>query len=432
MHNKESFPHVIDFLPLTVGLWLTYLLSLAIIDHTLYPDPVLPTPYFVINGATGLIALVCVLLLRKYDLLQTRILVPLVIVCISVVPVLTESIVLMPPSTPANRSGTEGLTPHQVILHLVPGRNPASIMLRQVPLLLMGLILTAWQYGWYFVLLFNAIIATLTIAIHLYYSPPNAPLEPPMVILLIQTISFLVVGYFISVLMRRLNEQHTQLQEANTQLTTYATTLEDLTISRERNRMARELHDTLAHTLSGLSVQLEAIKAYWNIDTEKAQQLLDTSLKATRAGLQETRRALKSLRAAPIEDLGLLLALRQVVTETAERANLYLKLSLPEQLPPLSPAVEQCIYRLVQEAVANVAYHANARNVFVEMKMSCGVLIQVTDDGQGFDPQQIVGNGHFGLKGMQERADLIGAELSIDSRLGQGTTIRLHIKEHDI
>jgi signal transduction histidine kinase len=262
----------------------------------------------------------------------------------------------------------------------------------------------------------------------LFFRPGGASLLAPVTVLVIQTVSFLVVGYFVNTLMSRLEMQQTSLEQANTQLVHYAGTLEHLTISRERNRMARELHDTLAHTLSGLSVQLETVKAYWDVDSAAAQRLLDQSLAATRSGLQETRRALKSLRASPLDDLGLVLALCKLAEETAARANLQLDLSLPEHLPALSLDVEQCIYRVAQEAVSNAAHHANARTLTVQLSVDGpAVLLLVRDDGLGFDVRQGKASGHFGLSGLQERAHLAGGQLTIDSRRGQGTTIRLII-----
>jgi signal transduction histidine kinase len=249
-------------------------------------------------------------------------------------------------------------------------------------------------------------------------------------ITVIQTLSFLVIGYFINTLMTQLRDQQESLEQANTQLVHYASTLEHLTISRERNRLARELHDTLAHTLSGLTVQLETVKAYWDVDATAAQTMLDRSLEATRSGLQETRRALKSLRASPLDDLGLSLALRRMVESAAKRANLRLDLGVSAQIPSLSPDVEQCIYRVAQEAVANVTYHANAKNLKVHLTFNGGgILLLVEDDGQGFTEQSGNHADHFGLPGMRERAQLAGGNLSIDSHPGQGTTVRLAIKD---
>lgn len=123
----------------------------------------------------------------------------------------------------------------------------------------------------------------------------------------------------------------------------YASTLEQLTISHERNRMARELHDTLAHTLSGLTVQLQTVKAYWEIEPDTSQKLLNDALAATRDGLQETPGALKALRATPLEDLGLPLAIRQLAEEAAARASLDLHLEITEPLPPFALEVDSLI-----------------------------------------------------------------------------------------
>ena len=101
------------------------------------------------------------------------------------------------------------------------------------------------------------------------------------------------------------------LREANANLTHYASTLEQLTVSRERNRLARELHDTLAHSLTAISVSLETAKAYFDIDQAKSRELLDKSLDATRLGVDETRRALKALRSSSLEDMGLGLAIQR-------------------------------------------------------------------------------------------------------------------------
>lgn len=134
--------------------------------------------------------------------------------------------------------------------------------------------------------------------------------------------AFLAVGYIISHLMKEQRAQRQSLRQANTELAHYAATLEQLTISQERNRMARELHDTLAHTLSGMAVQLEAVQSLWDSSPEEARTMLGKSLAATRSGLTETRRALQALRASPLDDLGLALALRNLAESAATRAGL--------------------------------------------------------------------------------------------------------------
>lgn len=181
--------------------------------------------------------------------------------------------------------------------------------------------------------------------------------------------------------------------------------------------------------LSALSVQLETAKAYHDVDPATTADILDTSLVVTRSGLQETRQALKALRASPLEDMGLSLALRQLVTETAERANLQLNLSAQTHFPALPHAIEQCLYRVTQEATANVTHHANARTMTVQLTFNGDILLQVSDDGQGFDPQQAEAAGHFGLTGMRERAALVGGILNVISQPGAGTIVKLKIED---
>jgi two-component system sensor histidine kinase UhpB len=125
--------------------------------------------------------------------------------------------------------------------------------------------------------------------------------------------------------------------------------------------------------------------------------------------------------------MGLSLALRQLATETAERANLQLNLSMPTHFPSLSPAIEQCLYRVTQEATANVAHHANASTLIVQLTYNGGILLQISDDGQGFDPQQAESAGHFGLAGMRERAALVGGVLNVTSQPGAGAGVQLTI-----
>jgi signal transduction histidine kinase len=411
MKEKGFEADVMRLLRLAVALWLGYLLALVLIDHLFYPHPLFPPAYYVINSLNALLVLGLALWPGFQRWLGATFL-PVVIMMMSVLPIVTNQL---------------------VVLSLPPGPQtmPETTALRLMPVLFIALVLTAWQYRWRHVILFSGGIALFTLGLHILFSRPGgAPLLPPVTVLVIQTVSFLVVGYFVNTLMSRLKMQQTSLEQANTLLVHYAGTLEHLTISRERNRMARELHDTLAHTLSGLSVQLETVKAYWDVDPAAAQQMLDKSLGATRSGLQETRRALKSLRASPLDDLGLALALRKLAEETAARANLTLDLSLPEHLPALSPDVEQCIYRVAQEAVSNAAHHANARTLTVQLSVNgSAALLLVRDDGLGFNVRQGEASGHFGLPGMRERAHLVGGQLTIDSQPGKGTTIRLAIED---
>lgn len=403
-------------------LWLGYLLTLAGLDRFFIaiqppamfgkPSPTvvpLPTLYYVLHGLAAL----SVLGLAMWQGAQVRLgraFLPLIIVCMSALPTLI-TILLAPELTPGPLTSAEGMS------------------LRLLPVLFMALVLVAWQYRWRHVVLFSLGMGALGLMPFSGHIPAfRLPFDPGTLVALIQTISFLTVGYCISALMNRLHTQHVALAQAHAQLRHYASTLEQLTISRERNRLARELHDTLAHTLSGLTVQLETVKAYWDVDPSVAKTTQAAALEAARAGLQETRRALKALRASPLDDLGLSLGLRELAATAAAAANLQLTFAASPELPLLAPDIEQCIYRIAQEALANVIRHANARHLIVQLTHEEDKLsLVVQDDGCGFDVQQGVQAGHFGLAGMRERAQLAGGQLLMSSQPGAGTLVRLLI-----
>jgi signal transduction histidine kinase len=251
-------------------------------------------------------------------------------------------------------------------------------------------------------------------------------------IVFIRSLLFLLIGWIIVRLMKAQREQRVALARANVELTRHATTIEQLATSRERNRLARELHDTLAHTLSGLAVQMEGIHSIWEEDPQGAHDLLDQSLKTIREGLQEARRAIHALRALPLEDLGLLLALRNLSESAAERANIELDLQFPVQIDHLNPDLEHGIYRIAEQAITNIIQHANASHMSVGIASDDGRLtLTVEDDGCGFDPEAVDVEAHYGLQGMQERANMIGGTLEIQSHLGGGTAIQLIVEGVD-
>jgi len=171
-------------------------------------------------------------------------------------------------------------------------------------------------------------------------------------------------------------------------------------------------------------VQLDAISAVWD-PPERAQAMLERSLSIARVGLDETRRALQALRATPLEEVGLVLAIQELAESVTARNGWTLTLDLPEQLGALSPEVEQCYYRVAQEALENVSQHADAHNITLSLSRNeTGLILEISDDGVGF-PQDAEADQSFGIKGMRERAELIGGTLEMESHPGQGTTVRL-------
>lgn len=310
----------------------------------------------------------------------------------------------------------------------IAGPLPAhteSLALRNLPVLMLALVLVAWRSTWRQLLAFCIGMALLACA-PLLVAAPLTPMGPTVVVAAIQTTSFLAVSGAVALLTRQLRAQQMALEHANQQLRELAAVREELGASQERARIARELHDTLAHTLSGLSIQLEGADACWEHDPERARTIVRQAQAVVRAGLQETRRALRALRAGPVEQHGLVAALRQLATASAAAANLRLELALAPELPALLPAVEQCVYRTAQEALANVVRHAAAQTLLIQLRAdAAGVELLVRDDGQGFQTTPTLPADRYGLRGLRERCEALGGALVIHSELGQGTTIQL-------
>ncbi|MDX2138522.1 MAG: histidine kinase, partial [Chloroflexota bacterium] len=143
---------------------------------------------------------------------------------------------------------------------------------------------------------------------------------------------YTLTGYIVMRITSASRQQREALGLKNRQLANYAATLEQLAVARERNRLARELHDTLAHTLSAVNVQLKALDVMLETDPEAARRALQETQALTRTGLQEARRSLQALRARPIDELGLGLALSELARRAAERAGLALTLAVPSQV----------------------------------------------------------------------------------------------------
>ena len=302
-----------------------------------------------------------------------------------------------------------------------------------IVVLLVPVIIVAWQYGFRWVLWFCLLTAAAELALTLPLPGKGGPPALALVVIaLVRCLFFLPVGYAVARLVDAQRRQREALASANARLARYASTLEQLAVSRERNRLAHELHDTLAHGLSGLAVQLEAMSVLWKSQPGTARTMLADALAGTRTALSEARRAIAALRARPLEDLGLARAVRELAESTAARAGLALDLRVPASLDGLDGETEHALYRIAAEALANVARHAQARRLTVRLERSGGCInLLVADDGRGFDPATAADDKRFGLYGMQERARLIGGELGIESAPGKGAAVRLTVRREN-
>lgn len=296
-------------------------------------------------------------------------------------------------------------------------------------LLLVPLLLVSVQYGYRAMLAFTWGTALLMLALMLALVPLGRGLALALVLGAgLRPLVFMLVGFIVVRLAKAQRQLRRDLVQKNAQLANYASTLEELAVSRERNRLARELHDTLAHTLSALSIQLKALEVQLGSAPEQARATLAQAQGITSSGLDEARRTLHALRARPLESMGLLAALRQLAERGAERGGWAAQVEMPPALPALLAEVEQQLYRVAEEALQNVERHAQARHVRLALQHSSGIIqLEVADDGVGFDSAAPAPAGHYGLGGLRERAQLIGATLEIASAPGRGTRLRLSV-----
>jgi len=216
-----------------------------------------------------------------------------------------------------------------------------------------------------------------------------------------------------------------ELEKANRQLSEYAARVEDLTIVNERQRMARELHDTLSQGLAGLILQLEAADAHLASGRyEKAQSIVKQTMLQARSTLSDARRAIDDLRQNHFGDLGDLLRLEISHFETATGIPCNFQADLTAPLPD---PIQEVVSRAVAESLTNIARHANASHASVNIATNEKHLtLTIQDDGIGFDPAQIPSD-HYGLLGMRERIRLISGNFSVESTPQKGTILNIEI-----
>lgn len=240
-------------------------------------------------------------------------------------------------------------------------------------------------------------------------------------------------------LVKKLALTNSELEETHRQLEQSLVQEQELAILRERTRLAREMHDTIGHALVLISVKLEAAQRLRERDPERC----DGELEATKGIARETMTALRlsiaDLRSPVLEHEPINNALSRSARELAQRSGLRVTYTLQADIERLPEPIEETLWKVSQEAFANIEKHAHASHVQVRISWHDEKLIMlIEDDGIGLPPQLYQSQqdasleysspeGHYGLRGMIERVEAIGGQLTLHSGEKQGTTIEIEL-----
>jgi signal transduction histidine kinase len=232
----------------------------------------------------------------------------------------------------------------------------------------------------------------------------------------------LVLGFIQLMIEAVLSERQSreQLQQANDQLRRYALRIEDVATLQERNRIAREIHDSLGHSLTAFNLHVEAALRLFNSDPDEAKELLVEAKQLGSNALQSVRESVSTLRSNPLQGKSLEAAITQLTEDFARSTGITPNVSIETDNIPEDRAI--AFYRISQEALTNISKYAQATTVSIAISPT---QLQITDDGRGFDPTQTTSG--FGLQGMQERTSAICGEFQLISAIGRGCMIRVTV-----
>jgi signal transduction histidine kinase len=203
-----------------------------------------------------------------------------------------------------------------------------------------------------------------------------------------------------------------------------------MAVAAERNRLARDLHDSVTQTLFSASLISEVIPKIWEKNEQEGRKRLEELRQLTRGALAEMRTLLFELKPAALVEAPLADLLRQLSEAVTGRARIPVALEVNgKAILPLE--VKTAFYRIAQEALNNIAKHSRATKATIELRLNeeeqVGIVIaglSISDDGKGFDPEKVTSQ-HLGICIMKERAESAGANLKITSREGEGTTVEV-------
>jgi signal transduction histidine kinase len=277
--------------------------------------------------------------------------------------------------------------------------------------------------------LYAASLASLVafLAFDFFFFPPAYTLIVIKVEDLLTLVIFLATAVMTSQLAAALRQRAEQARSRERELRRLYEQAQELAALQERQRIARELHDSVSQALYGISLGAHTIReALERSDSEQATAAIEYVLALAEAGLAEMRALIFELRPESLETEGLVAALTKQVAVLRTRYELKVDADLGEE-PDLPLETKQALYRLAQEALHNIVKHARASTVTLRLaRQEHEVILEVRDNGRGFDPASPF-PGHLGLHSMRERATKLGGALTIESAPGQGTCLCVRV-----
>jgi signal transduction histidine kinase len=230
------------------------------------------------------------------------------------------------------------------------------------------------------------------------------------------TLLFCLITVFVFLLVNALMSEYRSRQElgtVNKQLRQYALLIEDRAMLQERNRIAREIHDSLGHSLTAQNIQLANALLYLRSNLERTETFLTEAKKLGSHALQDVRHSVATLRADPLRGKPLKIAIAELIKDLQHRTeiNFHYHSNIPDRLPN---EITSTVYRIVQEALTNMIKHSEATEVKISLQLIFNYLeVQVKDNGTGFDPQE--NTTGFGIQGMRERTTALRGKFNLVS-----------------
>ena len=219
----------------------------------------------------------------------------------------------------------------------------------------------------------------------------------------------------------RIEEELRMASQANRELNSYLALSEKIAEDRERKRIAREIHDTLGHALTGISAGIDAVKVLVDIDTNRAKEQLNNVSVVVRDGIRDVRGSLNKMRPGALENNTLKEALIKIIREYEAISNLEIHLRYEWDNIDLDIAKEDIVFRVIQESITNSVRHGHAKTIWIELLEEESYVMTIQDDGVGFDKLHY----GYGLKQMQERLMIIGGNVRFENRDGFYTHIEI-------